>query len=135
MARCPNVPHWGFFTLNNLAVIQPAALRSRADRGETIEFKKLVNMTEELINFKLNMGKPNDAGDKEKIFKKNKGGRRKGKPKYGNFKLNIYLSEEQFGVFKDFIAEAWHGKNSSGAGRYLLMRTLHEWGKKGRRRV
>ena len=39
MARCPNVAHWGFFTLNNLAVIQPPALRGRAGRSETIEFK------------------------------------------------------------------------------------------------
>jgi hypothetical protein len=39
MARCPNVAHWEFFTLNNLAVIQPPALRGRAGRSQTIEFK------------------------------------------------------------------------------------------------
>lgn len=92
-------------------------------------------MTEELIDISLGIDQLKEAVEKEGISEKNKGGRPKGKPKYGNFKLNIYLSEEEFKLFKGFIAEAWHDKNSSGAGRYLLMRTLHEWGRKGRKRV
>jgi hypothetical protein len=94
-----------------------------------------MNMIEELIDIGLDMDHPEEAVEKEGISEKNKGGRPKGKPKYGNFKLNIYLSEEEFRLFKDFIAEAWPDKNSSSAGRYLLMRTLHDWESKGRRRV
>jgi hypothetical protein len=92
-------------------------------------------MTEELIDISLGMDQPKVAVEKEGISEKNKGGRPKGRPKYGNFKLNIYLSEEEFKFFKDFIAEAWHDKNSSGAGRYLLVRMLHEWVKKGRQKI
>ena len=91
-------------------------------------------MTEELIDISLGIDRPQVAVEKDGISEKNKGGRPKGKPKYGNFKLNIYLSEEEFRLFKDFIAEAWHDKNSSGAGRFLLMKMLHEWVRKGRRK-
>jgi hypothetical protein len=63
-------------------------------------------MTEELIDINLGMDQQEEAVEKEEISEKNKGGRPKGKPKYGNFKLNIYLSEDEFKLFKDFIAES-----------------------------
>ena len=94
-----------------------------------------MNKTEELIDISLGMDQPEEAIEKGVISEKNKGGRPKGKPKYGNFKLNIYLSEGEFRLFKDFIAEAWHDKNSLGAGRYLLILSLHDWVKKGKRKI
>jgi hypothetical protein len=73
------------------------------------------------------MDQQEEAVEKEGFSEKNKGGRPKDKPKYGNYKLNNYLSKEEFKIFKDLIEEAWHDKNSSGAGRYLLLKMLQEW--------
>ena len=77
------------------------------------------------------MGPENITGDNPK----NKGGRPKGRPKYGNCKLTLYLSEEEIQLFQAFVNEGWHDKNSSGAGRYLLLSTLHDWDKKGRKMI
>jgi hypothetical protein len=43
-------------------------------------------------------------------------------------------SEDEFRLFKDFIADAWHDKNSSSAGRYLQLFSLHDLANKGRKK-
>lgn len=78
---------------------------------------------------------PNDAGQKENPAAKRKGGRPKGEPPYANCKLNIYLSEDEYRHFMEFVAEGWYDKNASAAGRYLLSRALHEWERKGRKKL
>jgi hypothetical protein len=86
----------------------------------------------ELTNSNQQATPPGDAGQQEEAPKK--GGRPSGKPKYANCQLNIYLSEDEFRLFHEFVAEGWYDKNASGAGRFLLMRSLHEWVKKGRKK-
>jgi hypothetical protein len=86
----------------------------------------------ELTNSNQQAIPPGDAGQKEPAPKK--GGRPSGKPKYANYQLNIYLSEDEFRFFHEFVTEGWYDKNASGAGRFLLMRSLHEWVKKGRKK-
>ena len=92
-------------------------------------------MTKQLIFFNEEMKQPEPAVEKEKAPDKNKGGRPKDKPKYANCKLNIYLSENEYKLFKEFTEEGWHDKNASGVGRYLLLFALHVWAKKGRKKV
>ena len=71
----------------------------------------------------------------EKASQKNKGGRPKGRLPYGNHKLNIYLSDEDYDHFKAFCSEAWNERNASGAGRHLILYALGVWEKKGRKKV
>lgn len=78
---------------------------------------------------------PTELPENEKAPQKNKGGRPKGKTSYGNHKLNIYLSDEDFNNFKAFFSEAWGDRNVSGAGRHLLLYALRVWEKKGRKKV
>jgi hypothetical protein len=89
-------------------------------------------MTEPLLPY---LPEPNDAGQKENSPDKNKGGRPKGGRQYANCRLNIYLSAEEFKFFREFVGEGWYDKNASVAGRYLLLRALHEWDRKGRKRL
>lgn len=87
----------------------------------------------ELTNINEQAGASGNA-DEIEVATKKKGGRPSRKPKYANCQLNIYLSEDEFKLFNEFVAEGWYDKNSSGAGRFLLMRSLHEWVKKGRKK-
>jgi hypothetical protein len=86
----------------------------------------------ELTNSNQQVSAARDAGQNEPAPKKSR--RPLGKPKYANCHLNIYLSEDEFRFFHEFVAEGWYDKNASGAGRFLLMRSLHEWVKKGRKK-
>jgi hypothetical protein len=89
-------------------------------------------MTEQI---KPDLPEPNDADEKETSPDRPKSGRPKGGPPYANCKLNIYLSEDEYRHFMEFFAEGWYDKNASAAGRYLLSRALHEWVKKGRKKL
>lgn len=66
---------------------------------------------------------------------KTKGGRPKGGPGYTHHRLNIYLSDEEYKLFMDFVTEGWHDQNASGAGRYLLSTGLQEWQRQGRKKM
>jgi len=59
--------------------------------------------------------------ENENASQKNKVGRPKGRPPYGNHKLNIYLSDEDYDHFKTFCSEAWNERNASAAGRHLIL--------------
>ncbi len=78
---------------------------------------------------------PTELPENEKALQKNKGGRPKGRHLYGNHKLNIYLSDEDYDQFKAFYSEAWGNNNASAAGRHLLLYALRIWQKKGRKKV
>jgi hypothetical protein len=70
-----------------------------------------------------------------KVPQKNKGGRPKGRDCYCNHKVNIYLTDEEYGLFMAFVSKGWHDQNASGAGRYLISTALKEWRQKGERRL
>lgn len=65
----------------------------------------------------------------------NKGGRPIGGPGYTRHRLNIYLSDEEYKLFMDFVMVSWYDQNASGAGRYLLDTALQEWQKQGRKKM
>lgn len=72
---------------------------------------------------------------KSPLPQKNKGGRPIGGPGYTHHRLNIYLSDEEFKLFMDFVTSGWYDQNASGAGRYLLSTALQEWQKQGRKKM
>ena len=69
------------------------------------------------------------------LAQKNKGGRPIGGPGYTHHRLNIYLSDEEYKLFMDFVTNGWYDPNSSSAGRYLLSTALQEWQKQGRKKM
>jgi hypothetical protein len=67
---------------------------------------------------------------------KNKGGRPSGtKERYFNRKLTLYLSDEEYDLLTEFLQRGWRDHNYSSAARFLLLRTLKQWEKKGKREV
>jgi hypothetical protein len=92
-------------------------------------------MTKPILAENEDTPQQDSAGEKGKYPDKNRGGRPKGSPHYGNCKVNIYLSDEEYKLFMEFVTEGWYDKNSSGAGRHLLSRALHDWVKKGRKKM
>jgi hypothetical protein len=71
----------------------------------------------------------------EQTPQKNKGGRPSGRPSYGNNKLNIYLSDEDYNIFMTFFSKGWNGHNKSSAGRHLLITALQDWQRKGAKKI
>jgi hypothetical protein len=68
--------------------------------------------------------------------KKNKGGRPSGaKERYFNRKLTLYLSDEEYDLLTEFLKRGWRDHNYSSAARFLLLRSLKQWEKKGKREV
>jgi hypothetical protein len=68
--------------------------------------------------------------------KKNKGGRpARAKEKYFNRKVTLYLSDEEYDLLSEFIQRGWRDHNYSSATRFLLLRSLQQWVKKGKREV
>ena len=66
---------------------------------------------------------------------KNKGGRPKGGSGSTHHRLNIYVSDEEYKRFMEFISDAWYDQNASGAGRYLLAMALQNWQRGGRKKI
>lgn len=66
---------------------------------------------------------------------KNKGGRPKGGPGSSHHRLNIYVSDEEYKRFMEFVSDAWYDQNASGAGRYLLAMALQNWQRGGRKKI
>lgn len=66
---------------------------------------------------------------------KKKGGRSRNKKKYFNLKLTLYLSDEEYARFEEFTAKGWPDYNYSGAARFLLLRTLEDWEREGKKRI
>jgi len=66
---------------------------------------------------------------------KNKGGRPKGGPSNTHHRLNIYVSDEEYKRFMEFVSNAWYDQNASGAGRYLLSTALQNWQRGGRKKI
>jgi hypothetical protein len=75
----------------------------------------------------LNANSPTDQ--------KNKGGRPKGGPGSTHHRLNIYVSDEEYKRFMEFVSNAWYDQNASGAGRYLLATALQNWQRGGRKKI
>ncbi|HVZ96270.1 MAG TPA: hypothetical protein VG847_05300 [Chitinophagaceae bacterium] len=68
--------------------------------------------------------------------KMNKGGRPSGaKEKYFNRKVTLYLSDEEYELLSEFLQRGWRDHNYSSAARFLLLRSLKQWEKKGKREV
>lgn len=66
---------------------------------------------------------------------KNRGGRPKGKPIYFNHKLTLYLSEDEYRRFMEFSEKGWCDYNFSRSARFLLLHTLEDWERKGKKKV
>lgn len=72
-----------------------------------------------------------DAGE----MKKNKGSTPKGKPDCTTRKLTSYITEKEHQLLIEFAKTAWHTFNYSGAARYLVLQSLKEWVRKGKKEV
>ncbi len=72
--------------------------------------------------------------DKLSGSEKNKGGRPK-KIRYYNHKLTLYLSDEEYSQLEDFLRVGWYDFNHSAAGRFLLLHSLQQWIKKGKKKA
>ena len=83
----------------------------------------------------LGNGQESVQNSTSQLAQKNKGGRPTGGPGYTHHRLNIYLSDEEYKLFMEFVTEGWYDQNVSGAGRYLLSATLQEWQKQGRKKM
>ncbi len=69
-------------------------------------------------------------------MEKNKGGRPSGtKEKYFNRKVTLYLSDEEYELLSEFLQGGWRDHNYSSAARFLLLSSLKQWEKKGKREV
>ena len=66
---------------------------------------------------------------------KNKGGRPKTKTILYNRKVTLYLSDEEYAELDDFLETGWRDQNCSAAARFLLLHSLHQWQKKGKKAV
>jgi hypothetical protein len=66
---------------------------------------------------------------------KNKGGRPKTKTILYNRKVTFYLSDEEYGELDEFLVDGWRDQNCSAAARFLLLRSLRQWQKKGKKPV
>ena len=66
---------------------------------------------------------------------KNKGGRPKRKTTLYNHKITLYLSGEESGQLDEFLQRGWRDENYSSAARFLLLRSLQQWQKKGKKPV
>lgn len=66
---------------------------------------------------------------------KNKGGRPKKTTTLYNRKVNLYLSDEEYAELDDFMTTGWGDDNRSSASRFLLLHTLRQWQKKGKKPI
>jgi hypothetical protein len=66
---------------------------------------------------------------------KNKGGRPKKKTTLYNHKTTLYLSDEESSLLDEFLKVGWQDENYSSAARFLLLRSLKQWEKKGKKPV
>jgi hypothetical protein len=66
---------------------------------------------------------------------KNKGGRPKKKTILYNRKITLYLSDAESGQLDEFLEHGWKDENYSSAARFLLLRSLNQWEKKGKKPV
>lgn len=67
---------------------------------------------------------------------KNKGGRPSGtKQRYFDRKVTLYLSDEEYERLGTFLDRGWRDHNYSSAARFLLLRSLGQWEKKGKKEV
>ena len=89
-------------------------------------------MENEIREVEDGMQQVNNAND---LPPKSKGGRPKGKQRYLNFKLTLYLSEDEYRQFMEFSEKAWYDHNLSRSARFLLLHTLEDWERKGKRKV
>jgi hypothetical protein len=106
-------------------------LQCRLFKAKNQNKKKMTPMTTNSSSENAQEPGPNTSRQETK----NKGGRPKGKPAYGNRKLNIYLSDQEFSLFMAFVSTGWYDHNASAAGRYLLTTTLQEWQRKGSKKI
>lgn len=65
--------------------------------------------------------------------RKNKGGRPKGGPGNTHHRLNIYVSDDEYKRFMEFVSNGWYDQNASSAGRYLPAAALLNWQRGGRK--
>lgn len=66
---------------------------------------------------------------------KNKGGRPRKKAILYNHKITLYLSDAESGQLEEFLEHGWRDQNYSSAARFLLLRSLQQWEKKGKKPV
>jgi len=66
---------------------------------------------------------------------KNKGGRPKGGSGHTHHRLNIYVSDEEYKRFMEFVLNGWYDQNASSAGRFLLATALQNWQLGGRKKI
>ena len=76
-----------------------------------------------------------ESQDNAVEIRKKKGGRPKGKTDSAACKVTLYLTEDEYEMLTEFAKTAWHTFSYSGAGRYLILKGLMEWQKKGKRKV
>ena len=66
---------------------------------------------------------------------KNKGGRPKKKAILYNRKITLYLSDTESARLDEFLKQGWRDENYSSAARFLVLRSLNQWEKKGKKPV